>query len=420
MLMKKLSILYLFILLIVSNLIAQDCGGRYQTDLFPNVDVSTVEFGKAVKTNGDTQTLFMDIYQPVGDMATDRPIVIFCFGGSFVGGSRTSGELVTFANALAKKGYVCASIDYRLAGSPFELASEENMVKIVFSAVQDGKAAIRYFKDNYAEGNSLGVNPEQIFIGGTSAGGILAINLAYVDSLNKLPPTWQEWAKEVGGIEGLSGNSGYCSYPNGVFAFAGAIGDTSYLSSNDIPFYACHATGDQTVQYGFGPPLNGLAPVSLYGSGDIATRMTNLGIYNVLDTYSGGDHPPLSTTQQMNDTRDNLVDFLYNVLDCNSNNQQKSGQQSCDDFFVSTGIGHVNKSDVDWAIYPNPTTASFYINGDIEDVEEIFIYDATGKMVHNTSFVVQQEISVDFLSPGAYYVTFHKGIFTNSQLLMIK
>ena len=50
------------------------------------------------------------------------------------------------------------------------------------------------------------------------------------------------------------------------------MGDTSYIEANDVPFYSCHATGDQTVQYGFGAPLNGFSPVELYGSGNLETR----------------------------------------------------------------------------------------------------------------------------------------------------
>ncbi|MFT4970217.1 MAG: para-nitrobenzyl esterase, partial [Chitinophagales bacterium] len=179
--MKQIFTLFLSFFLISTY--AQTCAGRYQTEIYNQVDVSTVDYGSAVNVFGNTQTLQMDIYQAVGDTATDRPVVIFCFGGSFTAGSRTSGELVDFATDLAKRGFVCASIDYRLAGSPLELVIEENIIKVVFSAVQDGKAAIRYFRKDFDEGNSLGISPDNIFIGGTSAGGILAANLAYVDDV---------------------------------------------------------------------------------------------------------------------------------------------------------------------------------------------------------------------------------------------
>ncbi|MCB9227591.1 MAG: T9SS type A sorting domain-containing protein [Chitinophagales bacterium] len=319
---------------------AQTCAGRYQSDIFTNVDVTTYDYGSAVNMAGNTQVLKLDLYTPVGDTATDRPVVILCFGGSFYAGSRTSSELVTIATSLAKKGYVAASIDYRLASSMFDLISEETMVKVVFGAVQDGKAAIRYFRKNFDEGNSFGIDADQIFIGGTSAGGILAINLAYVDSLGKLPTTWQDWACEIGGMEGNSGNPGYCSYVSGVFGFAGAVGDTSYINANDVPFYGCHATGDQTVQYGYGAPLNGLAPVSLYGSGNIGTRLNNLGVYNWLDTYNGSEHPPFGNGG-LATTNSNLTSFLYNILDCNPSNMKKAYQQGCSSLTSPTSLNEV-------------------------------------------------------------------------------
>ena len=416
--MKQIfTILFSFLLIGAS---AQTCAGRYQTEIYSQVSVSTVDFGSAVKLTGDTQILKMDIYQAVGDTATDRPVVIFCFGGSFVGGSRNSSELVSFATSLAKRGFVCASIDYRLAGSPLELIQEKVMVKVVFSAVQDGKASIRYFRKNFDEGNSLGINPDNIFIGGTSAGGILAINLAYVDSLNKLPDTWQVWAQENGGLEGSSGNPGYCSYPNGVFSFAGAVGDTSYINANDVPFYSCHATGDQTVRYDYGPPLQGFAPVSLYGSGDMSIRLTNLGVYNVLDTYAGGDHPPLNTTQRMNDTRDNLGAFLYNIVDCNPNNQKKANQQSCSDFYVPVGIRAINESK-DWMIYPNPASTWVTVKG-ASNFESIKIFDALGRLVYadNIYNVNVYTLDIQDFVPGLYNVQMLSKMTWQSEALMIK
>ena len=407
------------------GLYAQTCSGRYQTEIYNQVDVTTVDYGSAVNRLGDTVTLQMDIYQAVGDTATDRPVVIFCFGGSFTAGSRTSGELVDFATDLAKRGYVCASIDYRLAGSPLELVIEENIVKVVFSAVQDGKAAIRYFRKDFEEGNSLGIDPDNIFIGGTSAGGILAANLAYVDEVTKLPAEWQVWADENGGLEGSSGNPGYCSAPNGVFGFAGAVGDTAYIDANDPPFYGCHSTGDQTVQYGYGAPLQGFAPVSLYGSGDIATRMDNLGIYNELDTYNDGAHPPFFiqdpalSAQRTADTKNNLANFLYNILDCNPNNLKKDDQQGCDTG-NPTSIAELNAIK-EWNLFPNPTDKFINVISENE-IQRLIVVDAMGREMIALNDMHSKELAIDVqdLSAGVYFVYVQSGGVWTSEKLMVK
>lgn len=412
---------------IISVVNSQSCDGRYQTEIYTNVDVSTVDFGSAVNMAGDTQVLKMDIYQAQGDTATDRPVVIFCFGGSFVGGSRTSSELVSFARSLAKRGYVAASIDYRLAGNLFDLVNEEKLIKVVFGAVQDGKAAIRYFRKDFDEGNSLGIDENQIFIGGTSAGGILAINLAYVDSLHKLPTSWQQWANEIGGMEGNSGNPGYCSYVSGVFGFSGAVADTAFINSNDVPFYGIHAEDDETVKYNYGPPLENpfvTVPVSLYGSYPLDIRLNNLGVYSSFDSYTGSDHPPLNG-QNMATTTTNLSAFLYNMLDCNPNNMKKANQQDCNDFYIetvdtTTAIRNV-KSTHSWSLYPNPTNNIVNIKG-VDTFDAVFIYDVYGKLIFTKDLFKESNISVnlDNYAKGVYFVQLKNGLYSESDILIVK
>lgn len=417
------SILFFCYTLFSLTLISQECGDRYQSEVFSNVDVTTVDFGSNVNLAGNTQILQMDIYQAQGDSANDRPVVIFCFGGSFYAGDRNSPELVSFATSFAKRGYVCASIDYRLAPGVFDLINEEKMVKVVFGAVQDGKAAIRYFRKNADEGNSLGIDPDQIFIGGTSAGGILAINLAYVDTLAKLNTSWQSWASEIGGLEGESGNPDYCSYVSGVFSFAGAVGDTSFINPNDVPFYSCHATGDQTVLYNYGPPLNGLAPVNLYGSGDIETRLTNLGIYNTVDTYSGGDHPPLGGNNY-DTTEVHLSTFLYNLLDCNSANLKHTDQQGCEDFTaepidpIIQAISDFNRT-LEFSIYPNPSAQFITIKSD-KNISQVQITDVLGREIETIDYEIAKKIQLDvsYLSKGTYMVKVLIGANWQSNILI--
>ena len=109
--------------------------GRYATDVFSNfTTTSDITYGQNTSWNGASTTLKMDVYQPTGDTETKRPLIIFVHGGSFIGGSKTDGDMVAFSQKFTKKGYVCASIDYRLGFFPFDSA---NAVKAVVRATQD-------------------------------------------------------------------------------------------------------------------------------------------------------------------------------------------------------------------------------------------------------------------------------------------
>ena len=151
-----------FSLLLFSTVMAQqDCqDGRYVDDVF-DVDVQYgIQYGENVNeeflfgTEYD-QTLYMDIYEPAGDTLDERPLVFFMFGGSFIGGSRDSGNMVALCNSYASKGYVAVAIDYRLTQNLIFEATSQKAYEAVIKGIHDLKAAIRYFRMNYEESNDF-------------------------------------------------------------------------------------------------------------------------------------------------------------------------------------------------------------------------------------------------------------------------
>src|ERR1041385_1366467 len=84
-----------FVLLQISGVQGQTCSEcRYISPVFDSITIETVHFGRGVNSDGDTQELYMDIYQPFGDTFSKRPVVIFAFGGGFVTGSRDTWHAV--------------------------------------------------------------------------------------------------------------------------------------------------------------------------------------------------------------------------------------------------------------------------------------------------------------------------------------
>ncbi|MGH7205252.1 MAG: alpha/beta hydrolase [Nitrospiraceae bacterium] len=130
----------------------------------PQVSVQTVAY--ATK-NG--QQLWLDLYQyqpPPSEAPTAKagaPGILVIHGGSWQDGART--ELAALNTYLAARGYVVAAISYRLAPRwPFPAARD------------DVREAIAYLK---AKAVGLGLDPQRLVLLGRSAGGQLALLVAY-------------------------------------------------------------------------------------------------------------------------------------------------------------------------------------------------------------------------------------------------
>jgi arylsulfatase A-like enzyme/acetyl esterase/lipase len=107
------------------------------------------------------RTLEMDIYRP-SDAWGELPAVICIHGGGWAKGNRTSHQKL--AQAIASRGFVSATISYRLSGEAGFPA-----------AIHDCKAAVRFLRANAKE---HGIDATKIGAIGLSAGGHLTALLA--------------------------------------------------------------------------------------------------------------------------------------------------------------------------------------------------------------------------------------------------
>ena len=277
----------------------------------------------------------MDIYQPVGDTETSRPLIIFAHGGTFIFGSKNNSTAVEFCEAFAKRGYVTASINYRLAGDivgflqQFTFYQNTNTAyEVVLSATMDGKAAIRYFRRDFFENNnSYGIDPNQIWAGGNSAGGVLFLHAGHVLSIDEFitpldsnrAAIAQEIFNDLGGIEGSSGNSGYSSSLSGVISLAGALHRTEYVNQDDIPAVFCHGDADGTVPYDCNGFQNNPSFDQLCGGGSLNPQFQTLGLDSDLLTFPNDDHCPWSSnSSKMVQVINFVSDFVYERINCDN------------------------------------------------------------------------------------------------------
>jgi acetyl esterase/lipase len=151
---------------------------RYRDDVFGSIVTTTdIEYGTAVTQTGATVSLRLDLRQPAGDPITKRPVIVFVHGGGFSGGNKTSPEIVDEASTFARKGYVTASISYRLvAGGCSAGAPTSSCVTAIGHARLDAQEAIRFLR---AHASDYRIDKGRIAIAGTSAGAITALEVGF-------------------------------------------------------------------------------------------------------------------------------------------------------------------------------------------------------------------------------------------------
>ncbi len=367
-------------------------GGRYWDPVFSTVTItSNVYYGSNVNISGTTQTLDMDIYEPAGDTVQMRPLLVLAHGGSFIFGSKTDQDVVTLCTRFAKMGYVCASINYRLGmGFPIDTV---HAGKAVVRAVQDMKAAIRYFRMDASATNSYHIHPDYIFAGGSSAGAFTALHLAYMDSA-EVPAYFN--VASMGGIEGTSGNPGYSSSVLGVINLCGALGDSAWINTGDIPFVSMHGTADATVPYGSAVISVLTVPLLVVdGSSSLKLQADNVGVNNPFHTWYGAPHVPYAGTNATQMAyMDSTVDFVKAFLR---------------PFFGIPINAAVHSIDINnlLSLYPNPAHDRLYIHPDNQQLKltALQIFNVEGKLVKQLSAdVMQSSINISSLDKGMYII----------------
>jgi dienelactone hydrolase len=119
--------------------------------------------------------LQLDVYRPVRGLAP-LPAIVLLHGDDFADGSRA--DMSDLADSLASRGYVAVTIDYHLTpGSwlPATTLTDPGLAAAAARARADAAAAVDWLRAN---ADHYRVDPDRIAVGGFSAGGIAAIELA--------------------------------------------------------------------------------------------------------------------------------------------------------------------------------------------------------------------------------------------------
>jgi hypothetical protein len=276
--------------------------GRFINKVFNNVTkTGAVKYGATTNplNNNAAINLLCDIYEPTGDTCTSRPCIVCMYGGGFTGGDRTGPGGGQDAQTYANYGYVGVAPDYRMWGNGGDAAQKIWPSGFVVTD-QDARACIRFIR---AHASTYRIDTSRIAITGCSSGAFLALNVAYMDKVSKIPSIVD--TAKFGGIEGNDGTPGVNSKVCAVGANSGAFLDTNWIEAGSPPCFAYQATPDLAAV----PTDVGMMWTywNFYGITPISVRCAHLGI---LASYKA--QPPNSHC--LGGFGDVAHMFLYNAM----------------------------------------------------------------------------------------------------------
>lgn len=382
-----------FLFLLLNSIVsAQYCnlGDRFtEVEYFSNSEISIlkdVTYGSAFNYQGNKETLLFDVYypNPLVDSLTKKPLVLMIHGGGFHSGNKTQrrGECIAFA----KRGFIAVSISYRLGWSSI---NTNGQLLAMYRAQQDANAALRYLINNQS---IYQVDPNWIFIGGTSAGAVTANNVAYSDH--------RAWESIYPGIEGALGSLDTSSNKltnsftiQAIFNNWGAVPKQSIKIDELLPQIAFHGLLDSIVTIDSATLLLGSRSIHyLLSQNTICTDFTvdNQGGHGIYFSTSGTVF------------RASRASCFFRSIICDN----------CTDFFSKDSI-HASCSNIlgikeqhtlNYRIYPNPTHGQLNIEGAV-GTERFTLINSIGEKIYDNVSI--DELTLEYLSPGLYVLNIY-------------
>lgn len=267
--------------------------------------------------------LEMDVYRPVG-LPGRKPFILFIHGGAFYVGSKDEPAYFDFCQHFASMGYVTASINYRLGFHVGKGAIE----RAAYAAAQDAHAAMRFIV-HYAE--NYEVDPDCLYIAGSSAGSITALNVAFMEDEDRPKSSHGRGGifriDDMGPIDSAGNELVDKFHVRALANMWGAVSSLDILENSNTAIISFHGDQDKVVPYNVGYPFEsaGRAIAStlsdqMYGSVAIDDKARQLGLKTEMHSFAGEGHalnttgPEKQPNQNHEFIKENITRFFYETM----------------------------------------------------------------------------------------------------------
>jgi len=342
-----------------SDYISKDGYRHWFNEMF---NLSVENRGFMFKNSMKQLPLLLDVYQPENDPVKKRPLVLYIHGGAFFFGDKENKSQQVLTDYVVKRGFMVASINYRLGTS----ITPGSIERAIYRDVQDARAALRYLvhhKEKY------GIDVDQIYLAGNSAGGIISLKTAFMGSDDVYSSAGRglfNRRENLGSLDD-SGNNLTDSFKiAGVVSMWGGVTNLQMLN-NHIPTLLFHGTADNVIPCTEGLPFKEAMGDriyrflssfgKIYGSEMIHDHLKSI---NVPVTYipfeNAGHDPQIEPDDSLNEII-NLIcydmgDFLYYNVVKHYFNHNLSGNTtvSKSDFTPLYQLDNLENSKVNWHV----------------------------------------------------------------------
>lgn len=263
---------------------------------------SDVTYGKINNTE-----LKLDLARPASE-TMNRPAIVFIHGGAWAGGSRESYK--GWIKRAATKGYVAATISYRLTGAA--AATSEEMTPFP-AQIQDCNCAVRWLR---SMANRYSIDAERIGVAGGSAGGHLSllVGMAKIKEFEGSGGS-EIYSSQVKAIVNFCGPTDLASEykdisavqpflealcqgsPETAFETYKNASPITYVSKTNPPILTLHGDSDDIV------------PV---GQAKLLDKMLNrIGVEHEMTIFNGAGHDFKGLTDGKKDVADAAEDLMW-------------------------------------------------------------------------------------------------------------